>query len=515
MTKRGALRFAVFAGISLLSVFGGYSQLAAIMEGEGVFAALCKGTLISGGIFLLSLAGILAFRKWSLRKWYWILGVYFGAMFILIVPTGCTPDEIAHFDSAYELSNEMQGNGGVELYGLMLKRESDVGYEEHLISNDTYEAYYQTFEGKTYDELTVVRNGGAFHSLVYLPGAVGITVAKILHFNYGWTTVLGTVFQMLFFLVAVSYSMYLLPFGKKTLFVVALLPMTLQQASSYSYDNMAIAMSILVVSISLRWMTDQQDTRRQRRLQAVLFVAAALMLSQAKGGLYMILVLLPAGMIIKRIRGKKKAMVAAGLALLLLAVLAVILWNAGGLGEKMQRLLITPHYIEERDLLGGSIHYYLTHPALTATIFARTILTCGKEYLFSMMGGLLGWYQIVIPGKIIWVILAVLLLSLFRTEKDVGEIKKGQRIYILLLCILICVLCLAAMLLFWTSFLSPVIEGVQGRYFLPVLFAALIAVGYWKKPCLAGTFQEDFFVFSMAILDFLVLVFILKEAAAF
>ena len=66
MTKRGALRFAVFAGISLLSVFGGYSQLAAIMEGEGVFAALCKGTLISGGIFLLSLAGILAFRKWSL-----------------------------------------------------------------------------------------------------------------------------------------------------------------------------------------------------------------------------------------------------------------------------------------------------------------------------------------------------------------------------------------------------------------------------------------------------------------
>lgn len=71
------------------------------------------------------------------------------------------------------------------------------------------------------------------------------------------------------------------------------------------------------------------------------------------------------------------------------------------------------------------------------------------------------------------------------------------------------------MLLFWTPIFSNVIEGVQGRYFLPVLLGALMAVGYWRRPVWPGVVKEYFFALAMGILDFMVLIFLLEEAAAF
>ena len=94
------------------------------------------------------------------------MGVYFGVMFVLLIPTGCTPDEIEHFDSTYELSNELEGRNGIEFYRIMQKRESDVGYQEHLISADTYEAYYQKFTETASDDWVWVENKGSYHSIV-------------------------------------------------------------------------------------------------------------------------------------------------------------------------------------------------------------------------------------------------------------------------------------------------------------------------------------------------------------
>ena len=511
-------KFSCVAIIIIIVILYGCFKLRDVISGGGTIAVLCGVTLVSGTGFFLLLDYLLIFRSPTIWKIYLVMGVYFGVMFVLLIPTGCTPDEIEHFDSTYELSNELEGRNGIEFYRIMQKRESDVGYQEHLISADTYEAYYQKFTETASDDWVWVENKGSYHSIVYLPGTIGIGIAKLLHLNYGWLTVVGTLCQMFFFLTVISYAIRILPIGKKTLLIIALLPMTLQQSSSFSYDNMVISMSILVTSISLRWVTGTKDSLRQRVWQGIFFVVAAIMLLQVKNGLYALIALFPLGFLLKKIFGNKKNRhigIIIALCGLFLIIGAFVFTD---FKEKIAQFITQYHYIEKRDVWSGSISYYATNPALTLQMFLETLRTSVIAYLSSMLGGLLGWLQIGITGKVIWPMALLLLLSVIRTkeeEKEAVYLKAQQRIYILTISVIVCLLCFVAMLLFWTPIFSNVIEGVQGRYFLPVLLGALMAVGYWRRPVWPGVVKEYFFALAMGILDFMVLIFLLEEAAAF
>ena len=61
------------------------------------------------------------------------------------------------------------------------------------------------------------------------------------------------------------------------------------------------------------------------------------------------------------------------------------------------------------------------------------------------------------------------------------------------------------MLFYWTPMFSPVVEGVQGRYFIPPLLAALLAVGFWKRPLWKRS-VGNLFAVGMPLLDFAVII---------
>ena len=74
--------------------------------------------------------------------------------------------------------------------------------------------------------------------LLYAPAVFGMCFARIL----GWGTVpmllLARYMNLLVFAVLARAGMKRLPFGKMTLFVLALLPVNIQQCTSFSHDAM-------------------------------------------------------------------------------------------------------------------------------------------------------------------------------------------------------------------------------------------------------------------------------------
>ena len=63
-----------------------------------------------------------------------------------------------------------------------------------------------------------------------------------------------------------------------------------------------------------------------------------------------------------------------------------------------------------------------------------------------------------------------------RKENEEQLITVGDRIWMLLVFVGVSGLAVAAMLLYWTPYQFVVVAGVQGRYFLPVLPLALVAL---------------------------------------
>ena len=61
------------------------------------------------------------------------------------------------------------------------------------------------------------------------------------------------------------------------------------------------------------------------------------------------------------------------------------------------------------------------------------------------------------------------------------------------------------LMLLETPINDPVINGVQGRYFIPPLLAALLAVGFWKRPLWKRS-VGNLFAVGMPLLDFAVII---------
>ena len=123
-------------------------------------------------------------------------------------------------------------------------------------------------------------------------------------------------------------------------------------------------------------------------------------------------------------------------------------------------------------------------------------------YVSSLLGGYLGYLQssVNIVTRMIYLILLLMVTVGVDTEI---KIKLAERITYFAAFIFSVGLCFAAMLLQNTSFGSITVQGVQGRYFLPVLILGLLSIRpnslvFKKKPYSQIIFGSYFFgVFSM------------------
>ena len=95
-----------------------------------------------------------------------------------------------------------------------------------------------------------------------------------------------------------------------------------------------------------------------------------------------------------------------------------------------------------------------------------------------MLGNQLGWLEINVPLVLISGFAVILLLSCLRLETEKG-LKKGQKLWCLAIITGIIGLVILSMV-GHTPINYHAIEGVQGRYFLPILPLALLIISNSK-----------------------------------
>ena len=450
-------------------------------------------------------------RQWSLVRIYPAVGFGLGLLYLFVLPPMSAPDEVSHYITAYEVSSHLLGKTARAADGKVLVRAQDWFLEDmygdyeiddsgqywlktgdsgsEVLGQELDAADYQAIhdvgleheETRQQELLADTGEDGEVYAVspfppvtttpaAYLPQAVGIALARLLHLDSLWLAYLGRLCNLAFFVGMTWLALRRLPFGQEALFGVALLPMTLHLSASFSYDVMILACMFLLTAVCL-------DLAYQKAAVRPVDVALIAVLLAVGGPCKMIYVPMMGLCLLIPVRkfggwgkwfGSAAAVTAALAAAMVLVNRSVI---AGYVSVAAETALTSGG--EE----GISLTMLLHRPGLLTTMFYNTLLHQTDEYHLTMIGAQLGNLDPVLNVPYLLVVfytMGLLLLAL-RVPGENLTITGGRRIWIFVICAACAAAAMLSMLIACTPKGSMVIEGVQGRYFLPFLPVLLMA----------------------------------------
>jgi uncharacterized membrane protein len=424
-------------------------------------------TLIIVILFLLLIASFFLFQKFgsSIETIFVVFVLILGIAYMIVLPAESAPDEVRHIISAYNVSNALLGGPEAEEALVYFRAEDLNGLYGSYPNNQAYISMYTNFFHPSQNtEYVLSRRDFIIQTpfWTYLPQALGICLGRIFNCNGIITIQLGRLFSLLFFMGVTYYSIKIIPFGKMILFAVSLLPMTLELAASYSYDGMVIALAFLFIALMCRLIF----TKESLSIKDIVFPTIVFSLLAPHKYVYIWLAMLSLLLPREKYKATREKWISVGI---LLGTMTIVL-----LALKGGQPLYTPGYatIQYRTL-----SYCLHNVKEIIDIFCNTVMQRSSYYLSTMVGMLLGWLDMYMPQEVLVLSILNLFMATIQTDSDNTVTVKTRHHLVFFMCVLgVFLLTLTAMLLTWTPSWSMVIEGVQGRYFLPVLPLLLFCV---------------------------------------
>ena len=407
-----------------------------------------------------------------------------GIVYMCAMPVSMVPDESVHLFTAYHTSNMMMGideNGCKEKRCVMM-REEDAQYvhQSYNYTDENVVSFLSQIGGKSINEDLVSSGWDTMYGNEYLfiPCALGITTGRLLHLNTVSIFLLGRLFNFVFYVALSMLAVYLIPFGKLLLSSILTMPMSFQQGMSFSYDVCVNSIAFLSVAIAFKFAHEETKIINWKKAIPLLFFT--FILAKAKGHAYITIALLPYIILFMnhlKYSNKKQTKI------ILKAVFVILMTLMIGLGIMMivnnnHLVPYIPAYLSYADAEKYSISFLLNHPRYIPRIIFGTLFVYGPYYLLTFVGHLLGWLELEISS--IYIKIELIILALFTVFSDTKKITSNKRTISIIASLISIVFIFAGLLLSWTPINTVLVQGVQGRYFIPVALPLLLGLGGMK-----------------------------------
>ncbi len=442
-------------------------------QGTYLWIMLLATALWAGASFLIYK---LCQRGLGIVRIFLCIYAMLGVLFFVAVPLYGTPDELAHYERIYGITEGRiiadvaeSGEGGSLLPANIV--EGNYDRDTTLSSNRNGFSIVASEE-----EAFITYGNTAYYSpLTYMPQIIGVRLARFFSDKLYIAAYAGRIFGFITVGLMLARAIHLLPFGREIVFVIGLFPITVQEAVSLSGDAFTLAVATYFTAYAVHAMCDSGGLSKGE-------IAEGFLLLLFLGGckfiyvpLAILLLIVPAD----RFGGRQKKIIMGIVALLMLAA------------ECFGWLAVTGRYMDYAFREGVNViaqrEVILAQPLQFLGIYAATLGENLSYLLTGMTASHLGIYNVEPP---IWIsrlgLIALLAAAFVSWEKDWGKkqtasskkasLKPAQIICMLLVTILIAILIGISLYLQWTPVGAQRIEGIQGRYFLPILPAFMLAV---------------------------------------
>ena len=360
-----------------------------------------------------------------------IIAFVFGNIFLFITPPGCVPDEPCHVYRSCDVANG---------YLLSEKRPDFKPYDETLSK-----AMSTRFK---HDDMHYAMR---YSPVMYFASALGIKIGHFLSDDELFVFYLGRLFNLLLYIILITFAIRITPVFKYPFMFSALLPMALFQGMSYSADSFGISFTFLFFAYLFKLMFSKKDINKKQLFElGIISIFGAL----AKGLIYpmFLFFFIP----IKKYKFKIISM------LMLITIISFIFASS-----KLNYINLNHTCSVINDKF-----YIFNEPVQTVKSILLTTKELGYIYIRQLIG-FLGWLSIPIPESVCNRVILIFLLMFFVLYE---KIEKNIKIFSAIILMFFYFLILYVELITWTPIGKIIIEGVQGRYFIPLLPLLFLAI---------------------------------------
>ncbi len=431
-------------------------------------------------LFVWILLGLAAFVilgwKWiasHMAQAYLIAALTIGGTMILLSPANKVGwDEEVHFFHAYCVSHfgaEVKTNDILEK--LFVADDENWPYSQPANRDEREqmnEALNTMVETQPYDN----NRGRALAGLytpAYIPSAIGIRLGLMLDLPFTAVYQLGRVFNLIFCVAIMAWAIHVIPAGKAILTMIGLLPTPLFLMAVYSYDPFITALFALGFALFLR---EYRDKEKKLSWQTFAVMSFSFTVGSLPKAIYVPMILMIWLLPGTKFADRKEERLVKGIVLALFIAL---------MASFVLPVVISP--AESNDLRGGNtseagqIPYILSDIPRFIRMMVYSIRTTFAGFTIgAAVYGSLGHLGLEMLGMVIPLFV---LGVIFADEKWLGGdsyLTWPHRLWILFLSLIVMAMVWLAMYLAFTPVGSNTINGVQARYYIPLLLPVYLCL---------------------------------------
>lgn len=431
--------------------------------------------LVFAGIFLM------VFFKVKTKIIMSVMLIVFAGAFFFATPNGSMHDEELHFYRAFQISQghlispKIDGVGG----DMLPDGISD-------FTDDTAELDYSNPKEVLFPTASI------YSPLAYLPQVIGIRIARFFTANVYTIFLCGRLGVLILSLLLSLWAIRKMPFACEIMFLLMMFPMTLQEFVNMSADGLTISLAFAFTAYVL----NLSYSDRKITVKDIVFLFIMSMWLSVIKICYVAIALLV--LIIPKERfDRKNHAVIFKLSLIAASVLFIAGW-----------MLIVSSLVAagQRGDVYGQARYILTNLPSFFTAVVRTFHANSNFYVSTMAGSKLGALNVT-TSTLMWVICLIMLVYQAAVCKSAPE--KPHRFDLLIFLIIFIsgtVMLFIGLYAQWTKEIGNVyVEGVQGRYFTPMILLLLFFMVYrgGQNKMFSGSYYYMLIAFtnSIALLD--------------
>ena len=393
-------------------------------------------------------------KELKIENIFLLLVIPLGGLMLVLIPLGNVPDEKAHLARAYEISEghlislitEDKKAGRLlpaEIYNL---DKFDYSYVE--VKNNIF--------NKSEERKFVEFPTSALYSFVsYIPQVIGILAGKVINAPVYVAAYMGRMVNFIVFTLLIYFSIKISPVAKKVILLLSLMPIMLQEAISLSPDAFTYGASVLLFALVFNKIQSRDKLEiKDYVLISILCVVIALC-KIVYLPLCLLITLIP-----KESYGgvKKKWLFIVPLAIL------VVLFNLIWLYLAKRFLIFAAYDVNLQKV------FVLRDPFNYITTIFRTIYFNGQEVVEGMFSKFLECFTIKMPYITVYLNMIIFGILCYKEKSSCNYTNRITKLVVGVIILGIFILINTSLYLQWTKTYAEMVEGIQGRYFLPILF---------------------------------------------
>lgn len=405
----------------------------------------------------------------SVEKFFLLVSLVFGLIYVIILPPFQSVDEASHFYRSYEIiSNKIvpqkvNSSLGDYLPLSLITLVKDYDFLiKHVDKKITPQYIFETSKIKLNPEQTAFAefaNTAIYSPVAYITQLPGMYIAKLFNANPLLFLYAGRLSNLLFFTFIIFLAIKIIPIYKLPMALLALMPMTLSLGGALTADVVVIGFNFLWVALLIKIFYEKKINNAQ--IAFLILIATILTLAKNYVLLIPLIFLLP-----KSIFKSWPKYLTCILGTLIISTIAFLLWQK----------VIDSVYVN----LNGSANacaqmkFILSHPFAYLVILAKTFIIKTPRIFITMIG-VLGWQDTRLDFLTYMLYPVLIVLAMLSERKPADFEFKTWQIYLISIDVFISVIIIFTnMYVMWSAVGYPVILGLNGKYFTPLMLPLLL-----------------------------------------